>query len=72
MSVEAAGRNPQFTEGFTQDAFPETCRVPYELWLEVATYLPGEELGRLARVCRDFRILAGDRSLWELLCEKGH
>ncbi|NGX55159.1 MAG: hypothetical protein KR126chlam2_00785 [Chlamydiae bacterium] len=71
MAVEATERRSQFIQTNIQESIPEICRLPYELWLVIASHLTGKDLISLAGTCKAFRLLEREPSLWQLLCEKG-
>ena len=49
---------------------PDLCMqlLPTEVALEVFSYLPYQSLLTCALVCRRWRVLADDQSLWKNLC----
>lgn len=46
------------------------CGLPYELKLEVFSYLSKQDLFQVAMVCKEFRTLAYDPSLWKSVVVK--
>jgi len=43
--------------------------LPPEIFLEILAFLPAKDVGKITRVCRDFKRVADDGWIWRSLCQ---
>jgi WD40 repeat protein len=61
-------KSEKMTEAIEQDAL--IFHVPDEVLVDLMTFLPPKDVGRMSRVSRDFKRMADDSWIWREFCQK--